>query len=370
MSAESRKSKVSRWGCLVCKCLKNSVLEKKCQICGAKRQCDRFGFSLMEVYYLCHVNTARAIPQVTISRLTAPESTVTVKLPMIQESLLDAVLEAVTKEATKVNAVELPPPDGPLTISINDGREEQKKPMDLYHKIMHQAKDLEYNVVMGQFVPVGEAAGSGGAAAIATAKVPSPNGSVSHKDLNYVQSMQRQKDVMDKVVKDTIQTRAEESDSPYTKDLNANEDYLNEWKAKVPCSLCGYAFPPAQLLGSISNQSILNWLKAHNASTDSKECKKMALQAYEAAKMCLFCTQFFDENCANAFDVELSANEEFRRRRKENKKQKKKETKEDHVIAKLNEKLSIAELKSKKESVGIRFRESRDEVSDLGCIVF
>ena len=352
MSVVSRKSKVGKWGCLVCKSLKNSTLEKKCAICGAMRAPDRFGFSLMEVYYLCHVNTARAFPQVTITRLSPPESTSTVKLPEIQESLFDAVVEAVTNLATKAAPSSAMTADtsncerSSSAVSLHQEQQQENQHLDLYHKVMHKAKDLEYDTVMGQFVPT--AAGTT---------------TTSEHPLNYVQSMQKQKDVMDKLVQDTILSRVEETESPH-KDLNPNVDTQNEWKAKVPCALCGYPFPPSQLMGNISNHSILNWLKEHKASTDSKECKKLALQAYEAAKMCLFCTQFFDENYADTFDVEMSANEEFRSRRKEEKKQKKKESKEDKAIAKLNEKLSIAELKSKKETHGIRFRGSQDEVID------
>jgi hypothetical protein len=347
MSVENRKLKV--WGCLVCKSLKNNRSEKRCPTCGAKREPDRYVVLLLDAYYLCHVNTARAFPQVTITRLSPPESTITVKLPVIRETLLDAVREAVsnsTSASSSATSVSRPSGDDNVGAERSDNKsQDQGQRLDLYHKVMSKAKDLEYDVVMGQFVPAGAA--------------NSPNGSVQHKDLKYVQSMKKEKDAMDKIVKSTILSR--EEGSPHTKTLNVNEDSLNEWKAKVPCALCGHLFPPAQLLGNISNHSILNWMKEHQVPTDSKECKKMLLQAYEAAKMCLFCTQFFDENYADTFDVEISANEEFRSRRNENKKHHKTVSKEDKAIEKLNEKLAIAELKAKKEALGVRARGGAQE---------
>jgi hypothetical protein len=308
------------WGCLICKKLKNSSLEKKCSICGAKREPNRFGFSLNDVFYLCHVNTSRALPLVTISRLRPPESTTTVTLPVVRESLLDAVKESIRLLDTSQNQYDST--SSGRACSDEDQIVVQNKGLDLYHRVMDGAKDLS-----------------------------GLDGSVKHKDLKYVQSMKKEKDAMDKIVKDTILSRVED---PLSKDLNTCEDNMSEWKAKVSCALCAVSFPPAQLLGNISNQSILKWMKEHGVSVDSKECKKMALQAYETARMCLFCTQFFDQNYSDTFDVELSANEDFRSRRKNEKKHNKAISKEDKFIEKMNEKLSIAELKNKKDVLGMR----------------
>jgi len=343
MSLEKRKQRV--WGCLVCKSLKNSTLEKKCPTCGAKRETERFAFSQDDVLYLCHVNSARAFPQVTISRLTAPESTTTVNLPLIQDSLLDAVKEAVSNlgssskcshlSSTQSSDVSYSPVIEPIGDSGSSVPPKPSERLDLYHTVMKKARDLEYDAIMGQFVS-----------------------SEEPKELKYVQSMIKEKETMVKIVQDKILSR--EDNSPLTKELNVNEDALNEWKDKVPCSLCQHLYPPAQLLGSISNHSILNWMKAHAVSTDTKECKKMFMQEYEAAKLCLFCTQFFDENYSETFDVEISANEEIRSRRIDEKKCVA-VTKEDKVIEKMNAKLAIAELKTKKETIRIRKREDIDD---------
>lgn len=326
----------------MCKSLKNRTSDTKCPTCGAKRETERFAFSQDGALYLCLVNTARAFPQVTISRLSHPEVTKTVNLPTIQESLLDAVKEAVTSafSASGMSGNGFPKANEAVAEKYSTDMSSsviKSERLDLYDSVMNKAKDLEYDVILGQFVPA-----------------------VAQKELKYVQSMKKEKETMIKIVQDTILCR--EDNASHTKDLNVNEDILNEWKEKVPCSLCHFLYPPAQLLGSISNQSILNWMKEHEVSTDTKECKKMLLQAYEAAKMCLFCTQFFDENYADTFDVEISANEEIRSRRKEDKIKVSTITKDDQAIEKMNEKLAIAELKSKKDASRIRLREPTDDV--------
>ena len=334
------------WGCLICKSLKNSVKDKICPFCGAAREQDRFGFCLDDVYYLCQVNTARAFPSVTINRVTAPESTATIKLSETYESLLDGVKEAVKNSSNdSPEDKKLPRVDNVAEKVDRDAR------LDLYHRVMQEAKDVKYDVLMGQFVPIGASGSS--------------TESNSAKDLKYVQSMLKEKDTMDKVVKNAIMNRSQ--DLVHEKNINTSDDALKEWKAKVPCALCGAYFPPAQLLGKISNRTILTWLKEHDASIDTKVCKKMSLQAYEMAKICLFCTQFFDENYAEAFEVEKTANDELQNIRSNNIKRAVFISNEDGAIEKLNEKLAIAELKTKKASVGMRPQVVLNEVRGCYC---
>ena len=323
-----RKAKANVWGCLICKSLKNRSEEKKCPYCGAKRESCRFALSCRGILFLCYVHTARTPPLVTITRLSPPEA-VTVKLPQVHDSLLEAVKEALERETLPASSSLLR--SSSCEEKESPGEEEKDKRLDLFHKVLDDGKGLTYDSHLASFVPVGRKESSD---------------LFSSEGLTYAASMKKEKEALNKVVQDTLSSRKNPQIDNHSVDIN--QDCLKEWRGKIPCALCGVYFPCAQLLGNISNQSVLKWLRAHDAPCDSKECKRMALQSYETAKLCLFCAQFFDNNTSNGFDIEkaanviLSSNKVPYTRKKPNK--------ENVVIENLKEKLAIVELKQKKDS--------------------
>jgi hypothetical protein len=121
--------------------------------------------------------------------------------------------------------------------------------------------------------------------------------------------MKREKSEMCKVVQETLLRR---SDEYIGNVIDMTYDSMREWKAKAPCSLCEFLFPPAQLLGSITLHSVRKWKESRQVPDPLSVAKSSVNNVYEKVKLCVFCTQFFDSNFSNTFDVESEANRDLK----------------------------------------------------------
>jgi hypothetical protein len=336
------------WGCFTCRSLKNTNKSTHCPYCGSKRSQDRYSLQRDKILYLCRVHTEKIFPIVTILKIwNGKEISGKVKLRMIGDSLLDCMEAAIDDfESNKFLTVRQDSSDELSSIdcdpSLSQQSQSQSQPqsqqrpsedlsLDLFHRVMKNGENFAYDGNIGQYVHV-------------DTLTDSSNQNIS-RDLNYLKFMKREKKEMTKIVEETLQRRSED----YIEDvIDLTHDTLREWKGKVPCSLCEFLFPPSQLLGTISLNTLLNWRKDHQLSLENYPASKSSINnKYRTVRLCIFCTQFFDSNFSHHFDVEMEANAEIRTRLKEQLKQKKTQSKET-PMTKLQTDLSIAELYHRK----------------------
>lgn len=351
------------WGCFTCRSLKNSNKLVLCQYCGTKRAQDRYVIKRDKILYICKIFTEKIFPIVSICKILENKQELygKVRLKMTGDTLLecmDAAIEdfnsdnlltfrsmksfdeygiehsdSVSEEMSTLSS----------TVSVPKAKEDPS--LDLFHRVMKNGENYAYDGNIGQYVHVDT--------------LKDRNDGNIIRDLQYLKFMKREKHEMTKIVEETIQRRSDE----YIENvIDITHDNLKEWKGKIPCSLCEYHFPPSQLLGTISLNTLLKWRSDHHLPIDQYPSGKSSLmKKYEMMKLCVFCTQFFDSNFSHSLDVEMEANAEFKQQQKEKLIQKKSKPRET-PISKLQVDISIAELYNKK--VG-SLRQKVLEVSDI-----
>jgi hypothetical protein len=272
-----------------------------------------------------------------------------VKLRLIGDSLLDSMEAAIDDfESNKLLTVKQDSSDELSSFGDQLSSQSQQHPpaedltLDLFHRVMKNGENYAYDANIGQYVHVDTLKRD------SSSSSPSPSSSADphiSRDLNYLKSMKREKTEMTRIVEETIQRRSED----YIDDvIDLTHDTLREWKGKTSCSLCEFQFPPAQLLGTISLNTLLNWRKDHQLSLEKYPASQSSLvNKYQTMRLCVFCMQFFDTNFSHHFDLEMEANAEIKIRLKEQLLQKKGQEKET-PITKLQTELSIAELHHRK----------------------
>lgn len=344
------------WGCFICKSLKNLVTSNICQYCQAIRSQDRFVIHRNHCLYICKVFTEKIFPLVSICKVNErnEESYGKVRLKLNADTLLecmnDAILDFDSENFLTIRNMKSEESNG--TAPLEDERSlcssssprtnptsaTEDQSLDLFHRVMKNGENYAYDGNIGQYVHIDTLKD----------RVVDGTGNVVNvsRDLNYLKFMKREKHEMTKIVEETIQRRNDE----YVENvIDITHDTLKEWKGKVPCSLCEHPFPPSQLLGTISLNTLLNWRSdhLHQPVEQDPPSKSSLLKKYQMVKLCVFCSQFFDENFSHSLDVEMEANAEFKQHLKENlihKKSKQRET----PLSKFQVNLSIAELYTKK----------------------
>jgi hypothetical protein len=339
------------WGCFICKSLKNSVKSNFCQYCKAKRSQDRFVVNRNHCLYICKIFTEKIFPIVSICKVNErnEESYGKVRLKFNADTLFECMNEAIhdfdtdnfltirnMKSEDSTNGTTPLEDDRSLCSSTSPTVTEDLS-LDLFHRVMKNGENYAYDGNIGQYVHVDTLKD----------RAVDSNGTVGNvsRDLNYLKFMKREKHEMTKIVEETIQRRNDE----YIENvIDITHDTLKEWKGKVPCSLCEHHFPPSQLLGTISLNTLLNWRADHHLQQQQFPASKSSLlNKYQMVKLCVFCSQFFDDNFSHSLDVEMEANAEFKKHLKEKLMDKKSKPRES-PLTKFQVNLSIAELYNKK----------------------
>lgn len=71
---------------------------------------------------------------------------------------------------------------------------------------------------------------------------------------------------------------------------------------QLNCALCEYLFPKESLLGTITFRAVYKWRERHGIVMPF-QLHGSAIKMTDTAKLCIFCTQFFDKN----FDALIEA---------------------------------------------------------------
>lgn len=335
------------WGCLICKSLKNDVKINRCGFCGTMRPADRFALIINGIGYLCRVHSEKSFPIVTILRISCEGEIYeqNTRLPLVSENIEECVRAAIASLDTENRT-------GPITqVSIREEKMDrdlgdEDLTLDLFDRVMKTGGSYAYDGNIGQFIHIDTLSSR-------------DDDSLIHTDLNYLKLMKREKMEMGKIVQAKIDQRSAEQ---YANAFDSTVDKLHEWKGKQSCSLCELQFPVAQLLGTISFKAITKWKEERNVPV-RQDAKVKAENVYDTAKLCLFCTQFFDASYADVFDVEKEANDDCKKRTKQFVQMVK--NKESPLVG-IQIGLAIAELKQKKNSGGMKImREAEVIYSDL-----
>jgi len=326
------------WGCLTCKALKNDNRSKKCSFCGCARENDRFAITMNGGLYMCRVDTSKTFPVVAIAQVSQQrERFMRLRLPMVADTLLDCVKAAISQSVSESEYVIAPAVSTDSVEKKTTARCDDPS-LDLFDRVMKAGQDYAYDANIGQFVHVD------------TLKDRSDeNSGLILKDLQYLKFMKREKVEMGKIVQETISRRNVER---VGNALDTTVDRLQEWKQKVPCALCEYMFPPAQLLGTISFKTVAKWKEDHNVPPCS-DAKAQAANVYDSARLCLFCTQFFHADYTDTFDVEIAANEDLKKQRLEYVRN---EVNSESPLMQIHIGLTLAELRHKKRAASVRQR--------------
>jgi hypothetical protein len=326
-------SKKRYWGCLICKSLKNDTKSKKCGFCGTKRPVDRFAMIIEGVGFLCRVHSEKSFPLVSVVRISdGREIFEQEQLPLASENMEECVRAAIASIGQEKVAEPVVEESSIHEESVTN--DEEDLTLDLFHRVMKTGGNYAYDGNIGQYIHVDTLASR-------------DDDTLIHADLNYLKLMKREKLEMGKIVQSKIDQRSAEQ---YANAFDSTADKLQEWKGKLPCSLCELMFPVAQLLGTISFKAVTKWKEVHNV-TVAQDAKIKAENVYDSSKLCLFCTQFFDASYSDVFELEREANEECKKRTKhyvqiiKNK---------ESPLAGMQIGLAIAELKHKKKTGGMR----------------
>ena len=104
---------------------------------------------------------------------------------------------------------------------------------------------------------------------------------------------------MSDVVGEVVRRRNEAYLYDSSADLDVNR---SEWEPYQDCQLCERSYPKSQLYGLISMKAVINWKLEHNVQLAPNDHRLDMGSIHNGAKLCIFCTQFFDSQYADLFD--------------------------------------------------------------------
>lgn len=369
MSSDASRRKQRHWGCFVCKNLRNPLRNEKCSVCNSKREVDRFAFRIEDQSFLCRVNTSKSIKTLYIFRVETLECK-TVMLKGGSDELRDCVYLTLLGEVTRENCCCSSRSDNidvlgdgttlsTLTLTTTDeistiaSTSQRRSSRTLFDQVLQNAGKLAYDASIGQFVHIDTLKLRGD---------ESDNGLIV-RDVNYIKFMTREKEEMGKIVAEVRDRRDHPDDSSTASIASAmakSAAALAEWQGRAPCGLCGVEFPIAQLMGTITNRAVVQWLTSHGVILKPTDSRRLQSKLYDKTKLCLFCTQFFDLNFGDVFDAERAALAratgepiDVKKGVSKVKRKLQKQISDDTGLQLIEEKLKLEELKHKSKSASV-----------------
>ena len=298
------------WECNSCNHRYNPVDIASCLICDKERTRHRYSAVVNGSIYLCRLlknNAALTVLNVFndshfVTDLMKSEGT-------IHESIVEAIgrhLDEVcsvtalstTDKKKSVLQITSPSPTKPsptklssllgssLSLLLNPG-------LSLFDQVLSNAESVVYSSKIGQYVSKD------------TVTVDSDTGvttigsSPMKVAFSYVSAMNKERHVMSDVVSEVVRRRKEAYLYDSTADLDVNR---NEWESFQICQLCERSYPKSQLYGLISMKAVINWKVEHNVQFAPNDHRLDITNIHSGAKLCIFCTQFFDTKYCDLFD--------------------------------------------------------------------
>ena len=303
------------WECNSCNHRYNPVDIASCLICDKERTRHRYSAVVNGSIYLCRLlknNSALTVLNVFndshfVTDLMKSEGT-------IHESIVEAIGRhlnevcsvtalSTTDKKKSVLQITSPSPTKPsptkpsptklssllgssLSLLLNPG-------LSLFDQVLSNAESVVYSSKIGQYVSKD------------TVTVDSDTGvttigsSPMKVAFSYVSAMNKERHVMSDVVSEVVRRRKEAYLYDSTADLDVNR---NEWESFQICQLCERSYPKSQLYGLISMKAVINWKVAHNVQFAPNDHRLDITNIHSGAKLCIFCTQFFDTKYCDLFD--------------------------------------------------------------------
>lgn len=280
--SEKEKTK-QNWTCFICQNVKNNRRETFCSCCQAKRPKDKFGININDNFFLCRITYAKKNQILTYTK-AFPEynSKYVVNLEENSGTLLERVTETIKQHESEMKEILVGnsiPDNTNITDKINRN--------DLFTQVMISGNEYGYNANIGQFVHID------------TLKDMSEDEKkLVMTDLKYIKFMEREKNEMAKIVQIKLESRTHVDESP-----DMFKERNTEWMSKEQCALCTYTFPVNQLLGVTTIRAVHEWLKNKGHIVSNVKL----INSYNKAKLCLFCTQFFDTNITDLFGIQSNS---------------------------------------------------------------
>ncbi|GMH76431.1 hypothetical protein TrST_g1969 [Triparma strigata] len=185
-------------------------------------------------------------------------------------------------------------------------KKNQNEKMDLFEQVMENGKGLVYDPSVGQFR---ERKGISRRKSISPADLANLHGVSDH--FHYIKFMKREKDAMtfklDLLMKEKS---GEKHEAPTNEDIEAEylkgssvlQSHLNK-----PCTLCEMVFKPWNLPGVVPFKAVSEWRRKHGKPFDKTDRRLAQSRVYEACRLCLFCTQFFDADFSDFVEYHLGS---------------------------------------------------------------
>lgn len=177
-------------------------------------------------------------------------------------------------------------------------------PSSLFDKVMSGANDLVYDSHIGQYVEKSKL--DAGVLASPTRET-NDEGSLDGeetlhgliKEFQYVKHMRKERDIM----RNTIQTKKENGKLPDMGPTSASfhdtpfsDRGEDRTKHRAPCALCEFPFPVVSLMGQVPFNAVVQWRARHGNPIPESDPRLDVHSRYETARICAYCTQFFDKN--------------------------------------------------------------------------
>jgi hypothetical protein len=168
---------------------------------------------------------------------------------------------------------------------FQEGLESVKK-IDLFQSVIERAHTQAYDAGIGQYVHKD------------TIVPEDAEDKMRFKtELNYSKIMETQRKEMKKIVENYILHR------------NYHQEPFVPYKAETPrspCFICGIIVPDPELVGTITFAGAIKWKEARGVPPPVFDHRMHSNDKYSLVKMCVFCTQFFDEDFSDVTATSLA----------------------------------------------------------------
>jgi hypothetical protein len=173
-----------------------------------------------------------------------------------------------------------------LSLLLNPG-------LSLFDQVLSNAESVVYSSKIGQYVSKDTVTVD------SDTSVTTIGSSPMKAAFSYVSAMNKERHVMSDVVSEVVRRRKEAYLYDSSADLDVNR---NEWESFQICQLCERSYPKSQLYGLISMKAVINWKIEHNVQFAPNDHRLDITNIHSGAKLCIFCTQFFDTKYCDLFD--------------------------------------------------------------------
>jgi len=293
------------WECNSCNHRYNPVDIASCLICDKERTRHRYSAVVNGSIYLCRLLKNNAtLTVLNVFNDDHFETDLMKSEGTIDESIVEAIgrhldevcsVTALSTTDKKKSALQITSSSptklssllgSSLSLLLNPG-------LSLFDQVISNAESVVYSSKIGQYVSKD------------TVIVDSDTGvttidsSPMKVAFSYVSAMNKERLVMSDVVSEVVRRRKEAYLYDSTADLDVNR---NEWESFQICQLCERSYPKSQLYGLISMKAVINWKVEHNVQFAPNDHRLDITNIHSGAKLCIFCTQFFDTKYCDLFD--------------------------------------------------------------------